>query len=154
MAVHQASPSLGFSRQEHWSGLSFTSPMMKVKSEREIVQSCLTLHYSMDCSLPDSSIHGIFQARILEWGAIAFSTSPPGHIYLLPPSSLLCGTPWTSLSVPDCGEQIRNWLLARYSCPFWFPLFSSWLPLTPSSFLHVTLWTSLGVPHCGESFHH
>ena len=46
---------------------------MKVKSESEVAQSCLTLSDPMDCSLPDSSVHGIFQARVLEWGAIAFS---------------------------------------------------------------------------------
>ena len=45
------------------------------KSESEVAQSCLTLIYPMDCSLPGSSVHGIFQARVLEWGAIAFSTS-------------------------------------------------------------------------------
>ena len=46
---------------------------MKVKSEREVTQSCLTLSDPMDCSLPGSSVHGIFQARVLAWGAIAFS---------------------------------------------------------------------------------
>ena len=46
---------------------------MKVKSEKEVAQSCPTLSDPMDYSLPGSSIHGIFQARILEWGAIAFS---------------------------------------------------------------------------------
>ena len=46
---------------------------MKVKSESEVAQSCLTLSNPMDFSLPGSSIHGIFQARVLEWGAIAFS---------------------------------------------------------------------------------
>ena len=46
---------------------------MKVKSEREVTQSCLTCSDPMDCSLPGSFIHGIFQARVLEWGAIAFS---------------------------------------------------------------------------------
>ena len=46
---------------------------MKVKSESEVSQSCLTLSDPMDFSLPVSSIHGIFQARVLEWGAIAFS---------------------------------------------------------------------------------
>ena len=68
-----ATPSLGFSRQEHWSGLHFFLQCIKVKSESEVAQSCLTLRNPMDCSLPDSSIHGIFQARVLEWGAIAFS---------------------------------------------------------------------------------
>ena len=46
---------------------------MKVKSDSEVPQSCLTLSDPMDCSLPGSSIHGIFQAGVLEWGAIAFS---------------------------------------------------------------------------------
>ena len=69
MAAYQAPPSLGFSRQEHWSGLPFPSPMR----ESEVAQSYLTLSDPMDCSLPGSSVHGIFQARVLEWGAIAFS---------------------------------------------------------------------------------
>ena len=46
---------------------------MKVKSESEVAQSCLTLSDLMDGSLPGSSVHGIFQARVLEWGAVAFS---------------------------------------------------------------------------------
>ena len=46
---------------------------MKVKSESEVAQSCPTLSDPMDCSLQGSSVHGIFQARVLEWGAIAFS---------------------------------------------------------------------------------
>ena len=46
---------------------------MKVKSESELAQSCLTLSDPMNCGPPGSSIHGIFQARVLEWGAIAFS---------------------------------------------------------------------------------
>ena len=70
-AAHQAPPSLGFSRLEHWSGLPFPSPMHE--SESEVAQSCLTLRDPMDCSPPGSSFHGIFQARVLEWRAIAFS---------------------------------------------------------------------------------
>jgi len=46
---------------------------MKVKSESEVAQSCPTPSDPMDCSLPGSSVHGIFQAKVLEWGAIAFS---------------------------------------------------------------------------------
>ena len=46
---------------------------MKVKNESEVAQSCPTHSNPMDCGLPGSSIHGIFQARVLEWGAIAFS---------------------------------------------------------------------------------
>ena len=48
---------------------------MKVKSQSEVAQSCLTSSDPMDCSLPGSSVHGIFQARVLEWGAITFSGS-------------------------------------------------------------------------------
>ena len=54
-------------------GCRFLLQGMKVKSESEVAQSCPTLSDPMDCSLPGSSIHGIFQARVLEWGAIAFS---------------------------------------------------------------------------------
>ena len=54
-------------------GCHFLLQCMKVKSEREVVQSCPTLSDPMDCSLPGSSVHGIFQAKVLEWGAIAFS---------------------------------------------------------------------------------
>ena len=46
---------------------------LKVKRESEVTQSCLTLSDPVDCSPPGSSVHGIFQARVLEWGAIAFS---------------------------------------------------------------------------------
>ena len=96
---HQAPLSLGFSRQEHWSGLPFPSHRQnlcwasqtlcrpgpggrkceecrkcrKVKSESEVSQLCQTPRDPMACSLPGFSIHGIFQARVLEWGAIAFS---------------------------------------------------------------------------------
>ena len=121
-AAHQAPPSLGFSRQEHWSGFPFPSPMhenekrkgnrsvvsdslrphglqptrllhpwdspgknagvgchsllqcLKVKTESEVAQSCPTLSDPMDSSLPSSSVHWIFQAAVLEWGAIAFAS--------------------------------------------------------------------------------
>ena len=54
-------------------GWHFLLQCMKVKSESEVTQSCPTLSDLMDCSLPGSSVHGIFQARVLEWGAIALS---------------------------------------------------------------------------------
>ena len=54
-------------------GCHFLLQCMKVKRESEVAQSCPTLSDLMDCSLPGSSIHGIFQARVLEWGAIVFS---------------------------------------------------------------------------------
>jgi len=92
--------SIEFSRQECWSGLPYPSPgdlpypamepgsltfgadsLLSVSpgmpqpnpSESEVTQSCPTLNDPMDCSLPGSSIHGILQAKVLEWGAIAFS---------------------------------------------------------------------------------
>ena len=59
-------------------GCHFLLQCMTVKSESEVAQSCPTLSDPVDCSPPGSSIHGIFQARVLEWGAIAFSAFPPG----------------------------------------------------------------------------
>ena len=56
-------------------GCHFLLQCVKVKSESEVAQSCQTCSDRMDCSLPGSSTHGIFQARVLEWGAIAFSDS-------------------------------------------------------------------------------
>ena len=70
MAAHQAPPSLGFSKQEHWSRLPFPSPMHESKRWK---WSCLVMSLSDPMELPGSSVHGIFQARVLEWGAIAFS---------------------------------------------------------------------------------
>ena len=72
-AAHQAPLSLGFSRLLPGVGCHFLLQCMKVKRESEVAQSCLTLSDPMDCSLPGSSIHGIFQEGVLEWGAIAFS---------------------------------------------------------------------------------
>ena len=70
-AAHQAPLSLGFSRQEHWSGLPFPSPMR----ESEVIQSCLTHSNPLDCSLRGSPIPGILQARTLEWAAVSFSNA-------------------------------------------------------------------------------
>ena len=75
-AAHQAPLSLGFSRQDTGVGCHFLLQCMKVKSESEVTQSRLTLSDTMDWSLPGSSVRGIFQARVLEWGAIAFSALP------------------------------------------------------------------------------
>ena len=62
-------------------GCRFLLQCMKVKSKSEFSQSCPTFSDPMDCSLPGSSVHGIFQARVLEWGATAFSSGFP---YFLP----------------------------------------------------------------------
>ena len=69
-------------------GCHFLLQCMKVKSQSEVAQSCLTLSDVMDCSLPGSSIYGIFQARVLEWGAIAFSTHQSTRGHLWPESDL------------------------------------------------------------------
>ena len=72
------------SQGKNTSGLPFLLQCMKVKSESEVAQSCPTLSDPMDCSPPGSSIHGIFQARVLEWGAVAFSNSGlEKHIYCM-----------------------------------------------------------------------
>ena len=73
MAAHQAPHPWDSLGKNTGVGCHFLLQCMKVKSESEVVQSCLTLRYPMDCSPPGSSVHGIFQARVLEWGAIAFS---------------------------------------------------------------------------------
>ena len=70
---HQASHPWDSPGKNTGVGCHFLLQCMKVKSESEVAQSCLTLRNPMDYSLPGSSVHGIFQARILEWGAIAFS---------------------------------------------------------------------------------
>ena len=76
-------------------GCHFLLQCMKVKSQSEVTQSCPTLSDPMNCNPPGCSVHGIFQARVLEWGAIAFSTK---QVLLLLPSRFsrvrLCATPW------------------------------------------------------------
>ena len=80
-AAHQALPLLGFSRQEHWSGLPFPSPISE--SESEVAQSRPTLRDPMDCSPPGSSVHGVFQARVL--GVVPLP-SPIPHYSLAHPT--------------------------------------------------------------------
>ena len=89
MANQQAPPSLGFSRQEHWSGLPFPSPVHEVKSESEVAQLCPTLHDPMDCSLPGSSVHGIFEKSTWVINSICFfqfsSVQLLSHVQLFTP---------------------------------------------------------------------
>ena len=87
-AAHQAPLSLGFSRQEHWSGLPFPSTMYESESEREVAQSCPTPSDPMDCSLPGSSVHGIFQQEY--WSGVPLpspSKAPLPLKYSLTPLS-------------------------------------------------------------------
>ena len=80
-------------------GCHFLLQCMKVKSESEVPQSCPTLRDPMDCSPPGSSIHGIFQARVLEWDAITFSNYFGGA-----PKSL-------QMKLKDCSHEIKRHLL-------------------------------------------
>ena len=106
-AAHQALLSLGFSRQEHWSGLPFPSAMCE--SESEVAQSCPTLCDPMDCSLPGSSVHGIFQARVLGWGAIAFSVCACSLVQIsLTLWVLLCRSNNTDNCVPGLLWEVKE----------------------------------------------
>ena len=71
-------------------GCHFLLQCIKVKSESEVAQSCPILSEPMDCSLPGSSVHGIFQARVLEWGAIAFSDAKINAYILVNSSAIIC----------------------------------------------------------------
>ena len=86
-------------------GCHFLLQCMKVKSESEVAQSCLTLSNPMDCSLPGSSIQGIFQARVLEWGAIAFSEGNPLVVHLL---GLCASNAGGTGSIPGQGTKISH----------------------------------------------
>ena len=153
MAAHQAPLSLGFSRQKYWSGCHFLLQWMKVKSESKVAQSCPTLRDPMDCSLPGSSVHGIFQARVLEWVAIAFSTMIQQMlaIWSLVPLPFL-NSAWTSGS----SWYVFEHLLILYCILFWKSLFCQG-DLSLGKFLwrsdlgSVTLvtWEQLKVPFTG-----
>ena len=90
-------------------GCHFLLQFVKVKSEREVAQSWPTLSDPMDCSLPGSSIHGIFQARVLEWGAIAFF-----NIYLAH-CNLKCREMQCFVSLWETSlEKCEQWLLSSH----------------------------------------
>ena len=119
-------------------GCHFLLQCMRVKSESEVVQSCLTPSDPMDCSLPGSSIHGIFQARVLEWGAIAFSVD---ILYFHPIMKATLVVTAASLHIVDL------WFLISPS--YWVRVFfrmeqGSWWTKDPTD--HFTwLWLALGV---------
>ena len=103
------SPSLGFSRQEH-----FLLQCMKGKSESEVAQSFPTLRDPMVSSLPGFSVHAIFRARVLEWGAIAFSTK--ASYLLLNKSPNLLIYPMGSFckhSLRTCHEPAWYWVCVQ-----------------------------------------
>ena len=106
---------------------------MKVKSESEVTQSCLTLRDPMDCSPPGSSVHGIFQARVLEWGAIAFSGNIV-YIFLYLVSRIT-----TFLKIPQTRgfKHIIHSCLYSLSCPN-LPSTGEWELLTAGSCVLLT----------------
>ena len=119
-------------------GCHFLLQCMKVRSESEVAQPCPTLSDPMDCSLPGSSIHGIFQARVLEWGAIAFSAI---SLYL------------THFSVQfNCYLFHKNWGHSWEKSPF-----SNSLSMVPVPLVWKGAWSTLFTIffHCNmDSFKH
>ena len=125
-------------------GCHFLLQCIQVKSESEVAQSCPTLSDPMGCSLPGSSVHGIFQARVLEWGATAFSTNAK---YVNPCFSLLCSFFAFPISRPSLTGDLASQLV------FW-PLQS---PIHSSYTLGPDEQTSSaplipGVPHFSKAF--
>ena len=94
-------------------GCHFLLQCMKVKSESEVAQSCPTLLDPMDCSLPGSSLHGIFQARVLQWGAIA--SLPLLSRFPLKPTS------HSLHSCLTCSAFSLLCLLPQHHCSYHFP---------------------------------
>ena len=90
-------------------GCHFLLQCIKVKSESEVAESCQTLSDPMDCGPPGSSIHGIFQARVLEWGAIALSQKKDIPFYLSSGINSFMLTVFETDSVLLLVEQ-RNWV--------------------------------------------
>ena len=117
-------------------GCHFLLQCMKVKSESEVAQSCPTLSDPMDCSLPGSSVHGIFQARVLEWVAVAFSRNECN-----------CTLIWTFFGIAFLWDWNENWPFPVLWPMLSFPnLLAYWVQhcLTASSFW---IWnSSIGIP--------
>ena len=124
MAAHQVPQSLGFSRQEHWSGLPFPSPMHESEKWKWSHSVVSTLHDPMDCSPPGSSVHGIVQARVLEWVAIAFSRAGL-FLWVCKQSDTteqlsLSNKPWT---LSDYDSSVVLFLVKKKKILFWWIMF-------------------------------
>ena len=120
-------------------GCHFLLQCVKVKSEREVTQSCPTLSDLVDCSLPGFSIHRIFQARVLEWGAIAFSVNFPytciflfqifypfkllQNIKQCPLSCTIDPFCFSILNIPECTCQSQTFTM-NFLCPMRSVLFN------------------------------
>ena len=136
---------------------------MKVKSESEVAQSCPTLSDPMDYSLPSSSIHGIFQARVLEWGAIALSSLTLWLLAYYPTFHLLhsshTGLPGRSTHQPVFLQSLdfcQEWSSAQSHWPTIFTFCSSlftrhWQPESFPSNIHKNL-PPHSIPPCLSFF--
>ena len=118
-------------------GRHFLLQHMKVKSESEVAQSCPTLSYPMDCSLPGSSIHGIFQPRVLEWGGIAFSTNSPSLLKLMSIQSVMPSNHLVLchllLLLPSMFPSIKVFSRESTLCIRWPRYWSFSFSITPSN---------------------
>ena len=119
-------------------GFHFLLQCMKVKRENEVAQSCPTPSDPMDCSLPGSSVHGTFQAKVLEWVAIAFSKCSLGISNILEKISGLCLSIVFLYSFTMIAEEGFLSLLAI----LWNPAFK-WIYLSSSSLLFTSLFTAV-----------
>ena len=102
-------------------GCHFLLQCMKVKRENEVAQSCLTLSDAMDCSLPGSSIHGIFQARVLEWVAIAFSDWEHRYFKKMYWAEILLKLFLPRYSINNCKRAVMLWNVIQ-SLKYWVEL--------------------------------
>ena len=144
-------------------GCHFLLQCIKVKSESEVAQSCPTLSHPMDSSLPGSSIHGIFQARVLEWGAIAFSRAilrslrkTKCYIVLAKLSTLRWVFSW-GFTWPEISDMVEGFgqdhILTTYTC---FILsndfFSESIELINYFLFHFVnyKWTLIDFEHWGD----
>ena len=108
---HQAPPSWNSPGKNTGVGYHFLLQCMKVKSESEVPQSYPTLSDPMDCSPPGSSVHGILQAPVLEWGAIAFSMWHPSECEMV----AHCGFDFCFLNDYDFEQLFMSLLAVLYS---------------------------------------
>ena len=105
----------------------FLLQCMKVKSESEVAQSCLTLRNPMGCSLPGSSIHGIFQARVLEWGAIITGNYRDGWRMKKRTKENVKGMPWApNHSLAPSSVNPPSIVSPLIELPVFFSLFHQW----------------------------
>ena len=114
-------------------GRRFLLQCRKVKSESEVAQSCPTLSDPMDCSLPGSSAGGIFQARVLAWGATAFSDHTHTHIYITQ----------HKMSMTSC--SLCSWLSGTISPVIWMQTDTTAWVLEQASWVKMQLHPFLGM---------